>query len=153
MIWTLFLDGLVAALLVVAIVLAMILNRRFAGLARDRMEFASVAQEFNAALARAEGSVACLKTTAAGLEAENKRAEAHEEDLRQLIERAEGVCDRLEAAVRATRAAGDGHAHAGSDHGRSRTGSAGRADAGGGAALRGRARPAPGPALQALAGR
>lgn len=103
MIWTLFLDGLVAALLVVAIVLAMILNRRFAGLARDRMEFASVAQEFNAALARAEGSVACLKTTAAGLEAENKRAEAHEEDLRQLIERAEGVCDRLEAAVRATR--------------------------------------------------
>ncbi|MGZ8995234.1 MAG: DUF6468 domain-containing protein [Rhodospirillales bacterium] len=103
MIWTLFLDGLVAALLVVAIVLAMILNRRFAGLARDRMEFASVAQEFNAALARAEGSVACLKTTTAGLEAENKRAEAHEEDLRQLIERAEGVCDRLEAAVRATR--------------------------------------------------
>ena len=103
MIWTLFLDGVVAALLIVAIVLAMILNRRFARLDRDRLEFASLAEEFNAALARAEGSVACLKTTAAGLEAENKRAEVHEEDLRQLIERAEAVCDRLEATVRSAR--------------------------------------------------
>jgi len=101
--WTLFLDGLVAVLLVVAIVLAMILNRRFAGLGRDRLEFASLAQEFNAALGKAEASVACLKTTAAALEAENKRAEAHEEDLRQLIERAEAVCDRLEASLRAGR--------------------------------------------------
>ncbi len=107
MIWTLFLDGLVAALLIVAIVLAMSLNRRFAGLGRDRLEFTTLAQEFNAALARAEGSVACLKTTAAGLETENKRAETHEEDLRQLIERAEAVCDRLEAAVRATRPQGN----------------------------------------------
>lgn len=103
MIWTLFLDGAIAALLIVAIVLAMILNRRFARLDRDRLEFASLAEEFNAALARAESSVACLKTTAAGLEAENKRAEAHEEDLRQLIERAEAVCDRLEATVRPAR--------------------------------------------------
>lgn len=103
MIWTLFLDGLVAALLVVAIVLAMTLNRRFARLGRDRMEFASLAQEFNAALTKAETGVGCLKTTAAGLEAANERAGAHEEDLRQLIERAEAVCDRLEAAVRATR--------------------------------------------------
>jgi hypothetical protein len=101
--WTLFLDGLVAVLLVVAIVLATILNRRFAGLGRDRLEFASLAQEFNAALGKAEASVACLKTTAAALEAENKRAEAHEEDLRQLIERAEAVCDRLEASLRAGR--------------------------------------------------
>lgn len=108
MIWTLFLDGLVAALLVVAIVLAMTLNRRFARLARERLEFASLAQEFNAALARAETSVACLKTTAAGLEAENERAGTHEEDLRQLIERAEAVCDRLEAAVRATRPPANG---------------------------------------------
>ncbi len=103
MTWTLFLDGLVAVLLVVAIVLAMILNRRFAGLGRDRLEFASLAQEFNAALGKAEASVACLKTTAAALEAENKQAEAHEEDLRQLIERAEAVCDRLEASLRAGR--------------------------------------------------
>jgi Domain of unknown function (DUF6468) len=105
-IWTLFLDGLVAALLIVTIVLAMILNRRFARLGRDRLEFASLAQEFNTALARAEGSVACLKTTAAGLEAENRRAEAHEEDLRQLIERAEVVCDRLEATARSARPQG-----------------------------------------------
>lgn len=103
MIWSLCLDGLVAALLVVAIVLAMILNRRFARLGRDRAEFATLAQEFNAALARAEGSVARLKTTAAGLEAENRRAEVHEDDLRQLIERAEALGDRLEAAVRAVR--------------------------------------------------
>lgn len=103
MIWTLFLDGLVAVLLVVAIVLAMILNRRFTGLGRARLEFAGLAQEFNAALAKAEASVACLKTTASGLEAENTRAEAHEEDLRQLIQRAEAVCDRLEASLRASR--------------------------------------------------
>ena len=103
MTWTLFLDGLVAVLLVVAIVLATVLNRRFAGLGRDRLEFASVAQEFNAALGKAEASVACLKTTAAALEAENKRAEAHEEDLRELIERAEAVCDRLEGSLRAGR--------------------------------------------------
>lgn len=103
MIWTLFLDGLVAVLLVVAIVLATILNRRFAGLGRDRLEFAALAQEFNTALGKAEASVACLKTTAAALEAENKRAEAHEQDLRQLLERAEAVCDRLEASLRAGR--------------------------------------------------
>jgi hypothetical protein len=102
-IWTQFLDGLVAVLLVVAIVLATILNRRFAGLGRHRLEFATLAREFDAALGKAETSVACLKTTAAALEAENKRAEAHEEDLRQLVERAEAACDRLEASLRAGR--------------------------------------------------
>ncbi|MCU0892995.1 MAG: DUF6468 domain-containing protein [Rhodospirillales bacterium] len=110
MIWTLVLDGLVAVLLVVAIVLATILNRRFAGLDRDRLEFANLAQEFNAALGKAESSVACLKTTAAALEAENKRAEAHEEDLRQLIDRAEAACDRLEASLRAGRPQSHGFA-------------------------------------------
>lgn len=107
MIWTLFLDGLIAVLLVTAIALAMILNRRFAGLGRDRLEFARLAQEFNAALAKAEASVACLKTTAAGLEAENRRAAAHEEDLRQLVERADAVSDRLEACLRASRPQGN----------------------------------------------
>lgn len=105
MIWTLFLDCLIAGLLVVTIVLAMILNRRFAGLRRDRAEFATVADEFHRACARAEDSVARLKMTTDALEAENRRAVQHEDDLRLLIERADAVADRLEAAVRAGRPA------------------------------------------------
>ncbi len=63
--WTLLLDGLVAGLLVITIVLAMILNRRFAGLRRDRLEFSALADEFHRAVASAEDSVARLKTTSA----------------------------------------------------------------------------------------
>lgn len=102
--WTLLLDGLVAGLLVVTIALAMILNRRFASLRRDRLEFQGLADEFHAAVGRAEDSVGRLKATAAGLESENRNALSHEEDLRQLIERADAAADRLEAAVRGARA-------------------------------------------------
>lgn len=105
MIWTLFLDCLIAGLLVVAIVLATILNRRFAGLSRDRAQFAQVADEFHHAVARAEDSVARLKSTTAELEAENRRALQHEDDLRLLIERADTAADRLETAVRSARPA------------------------------------------------
>lgn len=104
MIWTLLLDGLIAGLLVVTIVLAMILNRRFARLRRDRLELSALGEEFHKAVARAEDSVARLKTTAASLESENRQAERHEDDLRQLIERADAAADRLEAAVRGARA-------------------------------------------------
>lgn len=102
--WTLFLDGLVAVLLVITIILAMILNRRFASLRRDRLEFSTLAGEFHRAVASAEASVARLKTTSAELEGENRQAERHEDDLRQLIERADAAADRLEAAVRGARA-------------------------------------------------
>lgn len=105
MIWTLFLDCLIAGLLVISIMLAMILNRRFAGLRRDRAEFATVADEFHRAVARAEDSVGRLKTTAGELEAENRRAVQHEDDLRLLTERAGAAADRLEAAIRAGRPA------------------------------------------------
>lgn len=103
MIWTLFLDGLIAGLLVITIVLAMILNRRFAGLRRDRLELSALSDEFHRAVARAEDSVARLKTTAASLDDKNRQAERHEDDLRQLIERADAAADRLEAAVRGIR--------------------------------------------------
>lgn len=102
--WTLFLDSLVAGLLVITIVLAMILNHRFAGLRRDRLEFSTLAGEFHRAVASAEASVAKLKTTSAALEGENRQAGRHEDDLRQLIERADAAADRLEAAVRGARA-------------------------------------------------
>lgn len=108
MIWTLFLDCLIAGLLVVTIVLAMILNRRFAGLRRDRAEFATIAEEFHRTVASAGDSVGRLKATTAELEAENRRAAQHEDDLRLLIERADKAADRLEAAVRANRPAASG---------------------------------------------
>lgn len=108
MIWTLFLDCLIAGLLVVTIVLAMILNRRFAGLRRDRAEFATIAEEFHRTVASAGDSVGRLKATNTELEAENRRAAQHEDDLRLLIERADKAADRLEAAVRANRPAVSG---------------------------------------------
>lgn len=104
MIWTLLLDGIIAALLVVTIVLAMILNRRFAGLRRDRLELSALGEEFHQAVARAEESVARLKMASASLESENRQAECHKDDLRQLVERADAAADRLEAAIRGTRA-------------------------------------------------
>ncbi|MBL8660863.1 MAG: hypothetical protein JNM75_14040 [Rhodospirillales bacterium] len=105
--WTLLLDGLVVVLLVITIILAMILNRRFSSLRRDRLEFSTLAGEFHRAVASAEASVARLKTTSAELEGENRQAERHEDDLRQLIERADAAADRLEAAVRGARAIPD----------------------------------------------
>lgn len=103
MIWTLLLDGIIAALLVVTIVLAMILNRRFAGLRRDRLELSALGEEFHQAVARAEDSIARLKMASSGLASENRQAERLEDDLRQLVERADTAADRLEAAIRGTR--------------------------------------------------
>jgi biopolymer transport protein ExbB/TolQ len=130
---SLLLDGLVAGLLVVTIVLALILNRRFTSLRRDRLEFSTLAEAFHSAVARAEAGVALLKAQAAGLEEENRQAGRHEDDLHQLIERADAAADRLEAAIRGARpkiAAGQHASQAAEAHGKPATGEGVSTDSG-----------------------
>jgi len=100
-----FLDVVVAALLVVAIGAAVVLNRRLAALRAARNDFEQFVERFNAAAARAEAGVNTLKMTsdATGrvLQQTVVRAQALRDEIAFLIERAEPMIDRLSTAHRA----------------------------------------------------
>ncbi len=99
--WALALDVLVAVLLAVTIVYALLLNRRLRGLRRDRAELERVAGHFEGAIGRAEKGLANITAATDHFQAERAEAGRLQDDLRFLIERAEGVADRLDAGVRA----------------------------------------------------
>lgn len=102
----LILDIAVAALLVVTIVYATILNRRLTAMRRDRKELAAVAASFEKAIARAGDSVTKLRTSTENLQESIGKAESLRDDLAFLLERGGSAADRLEAAVRAARREG-----------------------------------------------
>ncbi|CCQ74121.1 DUF6468 domain-containing protein [Magnetospira sp. QH-2] len=104
---SLFLDIIVAILLVMTIGYAVVLNRRLAVLRQDRDELERLAAEFASATVRADEGVRRLKGTAdelgAMMDTRISKAQGLKEDLDYLIDRANSVADKLESSVRTTR--------------------------------------------------
>ncbi len=101
--YSLTLDIVLAILLVATIGYAMVLNRKLGGLRRHKEELERLAATFSESTVRAEDSIAHLKNSAAGLQAENARATGLRDDLKFLIDRGVSTADRLESAVRESR--------------------------------------------------
>lgn len=100
---SLFLDAVVAVLLVFTIGYAVLLNRRLSALRGDKSELAKLAASFHDSTVKAEDSIGRLKISAEGLQEDLIRAQALREDLSYLIERSESEADRLEKTVRDAR--------------------------------------------------
>ena len=104
--FSLILDIVIAVLLVATIAYAFLLNRRLAGLRRDKRELESLAATFGQATIRAEESIAKLKFTVSTLNDRVDRAEALRDDLAFLVDRGSRAADQLEEAIRRARKAG-----------------------------------------------
>lgn len=104
--FALMLDIVIAILLVATIAYAFLLNKRLAGLRRDKQELEKLAMTFGQATLRAEESLGKLKIMASGLDAELDKAQALRDDLAFLTERGAAAADQLEDAVRKARKAG-----------------------------------------------
>ena len=100
---SLVLDVLVAALLVVTISYAVVLNRRLKALRRDRDALERLAAGFGEATLRAGQSTLKLRSTADALSECIDKGEALRNDLRFLLERGTATADRLEDGIRASR--------------------------------------------------
>lgn len=105
--YTLVLDVIIAALLVATIVYAGMLNKRLNALRKNRDDMAKLIAQFNEATVRAESSIPKLRKAAEdagqGLQERVEKAHSLRDDLAFMIERADAMADRLEAAVRAGR--------------------------------------------------
>lgn len=92
-------DGLVAILLVAAIVWAVILDRRLRDLRSGKDGVKQAVMDLAGAAARAEAAVAALRIAAekSGVELaeQQSRARAASEELAMLVGAAEGLADRL----------------------------------------------------------
>ncbi len=97
------LDILVAALLVITIVYAVILNRRLGAFRSHKSELEALAASFTEATRRADDSVGKLKVMAADLQTRLDKAQALHDDLVFLIDRGGSEADRLEETVRKAR--------------------------------------------------
>jgi hypothetical protein len=101
-----------ACLLLVMIIYAVQLNRRLSRLHADKAYLQKMIVNFNQATERAEASVNRLRAGAIeaseALQANTKLAKELRSDLSFLIDRAEGMADRLETSVGMGRAAGAG---------------------------------------------
>ena len=101
------LDIVIAVLLACTIGYAYILNRRLSELKRDKSQLEKLVVSFAHATERAEASVAQLRDSADQVTCQLQigigDAESLREDLKFLLERGEGVADRLEGGVRASR--------------------------------------------------
>lgn len=104
--FALILDIVIAVLLVATIAYAFVLNKRLAGLRRDKQELESLAATFGQATIRAEESIGKLKITASGLNEGIDRAQALRDDLAFLVERGGAAADQLEEAIRKARKEG-----------------------------------------------
>jgi hypothetical protein len=105
--YKLILDLMVAALLLVTIVYAWILNQRLGQLRRNRDDLAKVVSSFNEATARAEAGIPKMRKAAdesgQALQERVEKAQSLRDDLAFMIERADAMADRLEQAVRSSR--------------------------------------------------
>ncbi|HUA53053.1 MAG TPA: DUF6468 domain-containing protein [Candidatus Sulfotelmatobacter sp.] len=103
---SLFLDVIVAVLLVATIFYAAMLNRRLAGLRSNKAELEALIHTFGEACARAEAGVKTLRSAtdeATRLQAYLDRSQALRDDLSFLLDRGSGLADRLEGGVRSAR--------------------------------------------------
>ena len=101
-----FLDLLIAVLLVITISYAVVLNRKLSLVRRDKTSLERLANSFTQATGRAEESIGKLKQTAESLRERMDKAQALRDDLVFLVERGTGAADRLEELVRETRSGG-----------------------------------------------
>ena len=101
--YSLALDILLAVLLVATIGYAMVLNRKLGNLRRHKEELEGLAATFAQSTALANESIARLKNSTAGLQADTAKAAGLKDDLKFLIDRGTSTADRLEAAVRESR--------------------------------------------------
>ncbi len=102
---TLFLDLLVIALLITAIGVAVVLNKRLAAFRAAKGEFEQIIERFNTAAARAETGLNAMRMSGAesgqALQQNIVTARALRDELTFLVERAEPIVDRLGAVARA----------------------------------------------------
>ena len=103
--FSLILDIVIAVLLVATIAYAFLLNRRLAGLRRDKRELESLAATFGQATIRAE-SIAKLKFTVSTLNDRVDRAEALRDDLAFWLTADRGRPINWKKAIRRARKAG-----------------------------------------------
>lgn len=104
---SLFLDVIVAVLLVATIVYGAMLNRRLTGLRSNKAELEALIHSFGEACARAEAGVKTLRSAtdeATRLQAYLDRSQALRDDLSFLLDRGSSLADRLEGGVRSARA-------------------------------------------------
>ena len=109
---SLFLNGIVAALLVATIVYSIRLNSRLEVLRKGKDEVAAYIAEFNKSVGSAEVALAQLKEASgkSGHELKNLvgKAQALRDDLSFLMERGADMADRLEGASKRERSAAKG---------------------------------------------
>lgn len=106
MTFSLFLDVVVAVLLVATIIYAAMLNRRLAGLRSNKAELEELIRSFGEACARAEAGVRTLRTAteeATRLQQYLDRSQSLRDDLAYLLDRGSSLADRLEGGVRTAR--------------------------------------------------
>jgi hypothetical protein len=100
-------DAIVALLLIATIGYSMVLNRRLSMVRNDREKFEVLVRNLNAASQRAEGAVTNLRVTADDLsrrlEKKVEEARALADDLTYMIERGDGLADKLANQIRAGR--------------------------------------------------
>lgn len=102
-------DVLVSVLLLVTIFYAATLNRKLSQLRTSRSEFEKLVAEFSSAAVRTEGSIAALKESAgqqqAGLQKNIDRAGALQDELAFILDRGDGLADKLDGLIRSGRKA------------------------------------------------
>jgi predicted phosphoribosyltransferase len=99
-----FVEIILAVLLIVTISYTFVLNRKLGNLRRDKAQLESLAASFSQATLRAEESIGRLKNTAEGIHDKIEKAQALRDDLAFLVDRGTSAADRLEAAIRSARA-------------------------------------------------
>lgn len=103
MIASVVIDCILIVLLGVAIGYAIVVNRKLDALRTASADMERLSSAFAESTARTEEGLSRLKVAARTTEEDRQRAEKLNDDLRYLIERGDGLADRLETAVRATR--------------------------------------------------
>ena len=100
-------DAIVALLLIATIGYSIVLNRRLGAVRNDREKFEVLVRNLNAASQRAEAAVTNLRVTADDLsrrlEKKVEQARSLSDDLTYMIERGDGVADKLANQIRAGR--------------------------------------------------
>lgn len=113
----LMLDLVIAGLLSGTIVYAVILNRRLAGLRRDKEEIARLIVDFNAAAEQARAGTVALREMADGtaghLNGIIEDGRALRDDLGFLLERGGALADRIDGSLSAARAGPQAKGNAG----------------------------------------
>lgn len=103
MIASIVIDCILIVLLAVAIGYALVVNRKLDALRAANTDMERLSSAFAESTARTEEGLSRLKVAARTTEEDRQRAEKLADDLRYLIERGDGLADRLEAAVKVAR--------------------------------------------------